>query len=204
MPEHPKSQYMTDPKGRLVPIEQVKPLDMLRHDLVEKTMGRARGLRDDLASFKAATMSEILDFVDLAASEYDVRIGGLKGNLTLRSFDGLQEIRVQVAERLAFDERLKIAEALVGECLTSWTADARPELKAIVERAFKADDTGNVSTAAVLDLRRLDIDDTRWKRAMEAIADAVLVTGTKSYVRFYERPAPDAPMRAVSLDLAAL
>lgn len=197
-------QYMTDTKGRLVPVDAVKPLDKLRDETVCKWMDRARALRAEMAAFKGDVMGEILAFVDLAAADYDCRLGGIKGNVTLRSYDGLQEIRVQVAERLAFDERLKVAEALVSECLAAWTVDARPELKAIVERAFKSDEKGAVSTAAVLDLRRLDINDPRWKKAMEAIADAVLVTGTKSYVRFYERSAPDAGMTAVSLDLAAL
>lgn len=196
--------YMTDTKGRLVHVDAVKPLDKLRDGLVAGMMGRAQGLRDDLAAFKADVMAEITAFVQLAAGEYDVQLGGIKGNLTLRSYDGLREIRVQVADRLVFDERLKVAEQLVGQCLADWSADARPELKVIVDRAFKTDKDGNVNTAAVLDLRRLEINDTRWKKAMEAIADALTVTGTKSYVRFYERTAPDAPMKAVSLDLAAL
>jgi hypothetical protein len=195
---------MTNSKGHLVPVDAVKPLDRLRDGLVAGVMGRAKGLRDDLVDFKADVMAEIKAFVELSANEYDVEMGGVKGNITLRSYDGLREIRVQVADRLVFDERLKVAERLVGQCLADWSADARPELKVIVDRAFKTDKDGNVNTAAVLDLRRLDIADTRWKKAMEAIADALTVTGTKSYVRFYERSAPDAPLQAISLDLARL
>lgn len=199
-----EQDYLTDAKGRLVPLEAIKPLDRLRDELVQALMGRAKDVRTIMGAFKADAMSEITAFVTLAAAEYDASMGGVKGNLTLRSFNGLHEVRVQVAEKLNFDERLQVAEQLVGECLTEWSADARPELKAIVEQAFKTDKEGNVSTAGVLALRRLDINDERWKRAMEAIADAVTVTGTKSYVRFYERQKPDGEMRAVSLDLAKL
>jgi hypothetical protein len=39
---------------------------------------------------------------------------------------------------------------------------------------------------------------------MKAIRDSMRVTGTKEYVRFYERPSAEAPWVAISLDIAAL
>lgn len=46
-------------------------------------------------------------------------------------------------------------------------------------------------------------DYERWARAMEAIKDSIRVIGSKTYVRFYDRPTPDAAWRAISLDLAS-
>jgi hypothetical protein len=195
---------MRNAQGYDVPLSMVSPLDKLRDELVRERFAAARALHGNMRDFKCETMAQIAAFIELAAAEYDTSLGGKMGNLTLRAFDGSIEIKLQVAKLLRFDERLKVAEKLVGDCLTEWAADARPELRAIVERAFRTDQDGNVSTAAVLDLRRLDITDDRWKRAMQAIADAMLVTGTKNYVRFYWREAPDQPMQALSLDLAVL
>lgn len=194
----------TDAKGARWPGHLVKPLDKLRTELVNGAVTRAKALQDTMKAFKADTMAEIAAFMDLAAAEYGTTMGGKKGNLTLRSFDGLREVTVQVADRLAFDERLQVAEKLVGECVADWSAEARPELKLLVQSAFKADKEGNVSTGAVLALRRINIDDDRWRRAMQAIADGIVSTGSKSYVRFYERDTPDGPARAISLDLAKL
>lgn len=194
----------TDAKGARWPSHLVKPLDKLRTELVNGAVARAKALQDTMKAFKADTMAEIAAFMSLAAAEYDTKLGGAKGNLTLRSFDGLREVTVQVADRLAFDERLQVAEKLVGECVADWSAEARPELKLLVQSAFKADKEGNVSTGAVLALRRINIDDDRWRRAMQAIADGIVSTGSKSYVRFYERDTPDGPTRAISLDLAKL
>lgn len=194
----------TDHQGRTVPDQLVKPLDKLRHSLVYNAVAEAKELQRAMRDFKAKWLSEAKAFVGLAAAEYQTTIGGVKGNLTLRTYDGLMEMTVQVADRLTFDERLKVAEALVGECLAEWSADARPELKAIVERAFKSDKEGNVSTGAVLELRRLDIADERWKRAMDAISDALQRTGTATYLRFYERTEMGVPSVAISLDLAKL
>ena len=52
-------------------------------------------------------------------------------------------------------------------------------------------------------LPRMDIADARWQRAMDAIRSAIRVTGTKEYVRFYQREVPTGPWRAVTIDLAA-
>jgi hypothetical protein len=38
---------------------------------------------------------------------------------------------------------------------------------------------------------------------MDAIRDSIRVIGSRTYVRFYQRPAPDAAWSAVTIDLAA-
>ena len=52
-------------------------------------------------------------------------------------------------------------------------------------------------------LLRLDIADDRWQRGMQAIRDAIRVTGSKSYIRFWMRDSFDAPRQAVTIDLAS-
>ncbi len=51
-------------------------------------------------------------------------------------------------------------------------------------------------------LLRLDIQDARWRHAMDAIRDAMRVVGSKTYIRFYTRPSADAGWEAVTIDLA--
>jgi len=53
-------------------------------------------------------------------------------------------------------------------------------------------------------LLRVGIEDARWQQAMAAIRDSIRVIGSKTYIRFYERPSPDAAWRAVTIDLAAV
>ena len=45
-------------------------------------------------------------------------------------------------------------------------------------------------------------DGLRETTYLEAIRDAMRVVGSKTYTRFYERSAPDAPWSAVTIDLA--
>lgn len=197
--------FRMDAKGRLVPESQIKPVDQLRDELVLSIIDRACELRDMLRDFKGDVFSEIQGFVETSAQEYDVQLGGKKGNVTLVSFDGRYKIQRAIQERITFDERLMAAKGLIDECLTEWTADARPELAMIVQDAFRVDQAGNIRTGEVLGLRRrFNISDPRWLKAMDAISDAVQVTGSKSYIRIYERVGSTDQYQPISLDIAGV
>lgn len=196
--------YRRDAQGRLVHEEQIKPVDKLRDELVLALVERARTTHEALVQYKAAAFGEIEAFLDLSAQEYGAKIGGKKGNVSLLSFDGKYKIQRAVQESIAFDERLQAARALIDECLREWTDGARPELATLVNDAFRVDTKGEIRTARVLALRRLDITDARWLRAMDAIGDACQVIGSKSYIRVYERIGDSDQYRAISLDIAGV
>ncbi|WIX34930.1 DUF3164 family protein [Salinicola sp. JS01] len=196
--------FRQDAKGRLIPESQIKPIDQMRDELVLSLVDRANQLRDELRDYKSDAFSEIEQFVETSASEYDVQIGGKKGNVQLVSFDGRYKVVRAIQESISFDERLQAAKGLIDECLREWTKDARPEIATIVQDAFRVDQAGNIRTGQVLGLRRLDIDDKRWQRAMDAISDAVQVTGSKSYIRLYERVGNSDQYRPISLDIAGV
>ncbi|SDK31011.1 DUF3164 family protein [Billgrantia gudaonensis] len=196
--------FRQDAKGRLVPEDQIKEIDKVRDELVLAIVDRATELRDQLRDFKADTFSEIQAFVETSAQEYDVQLGGRKGNVQLLSFDGQYKVVRAMQDLITFDERLQAAKALIDECLTEWVSDARPELVQIVQDAFRVDQAGKIRTGEVLGLRRrFNIQDKRWLKAMDAISDAVQVTGSKSYVRIYERDA-NGHYRPISLDIAGV
>lgn len=194
--------HMQDAKGRFTPIETIKPADKLQDETVRKIMGYARELSAQVARFKSHTFGDLGAFEALLAQEYGGKVGGAKGNKTFMSFDGLQKVTVQVQEYIDFGPQLQIAKGLVDECLNEWAADANAELRTIVTRAFNTDKAGQINRSEIFMLLRLDISDPRWKRAMEAIRDAMRVVGSKTYVRCYERDTHDGDWRAVTIDLA--
>lgn len=196
--------YWADAKGSLIPLATIKPVDQARDALVKEIVAKAKGMSQQLSAFKDATFGDIAAFVDMSAEEYGVALGGKKGNVQLLSFDGRYKVLRAIQESITFDERLQAAKALIDECLVEWTQNARPELKAIINRAFEVDKAGNINTNAVLALRRLDIADHRWATAMKAIAEAVQVTGSKSYIRVYERVGATDQYAPISLDVAGV
>lgn len=180
-------QYMTDAQGRRVPTELVKPVDKLRDQTVRKVFARAFIHRQAVIDFKKAVMADLEAFLSISADAYGVVYGGKKGNVTLMSFDGRYKVLLAIDESIVFDERLQIAKKIIDECIVRWSEGARNEIRALVNDAFYVDKAGRINTSRVLGLRRLGIDDPEWLRAMQAITDSITVTGSKQYVRIYER-----------------
>lgn len=194
--------YMTNTKGALVPVELVKPADLLINEQVRKIMGYAANLNAQIARFKQHTLDDVADLMALLLQDYKTRIGGEKGNVSLTSFDGTLQVRLQVQERLTFGPELQAAKANVDAYLTELTEDSGPELRGIVQHAFRTDQAGLVNRAELFRLLRYEIADERWQQAMRAIKDSIRVEGTKEHVRFYQRPTARAKWEAVTIDVA--
>jgi hypothetical protein len=197
------SGYMTDSQGRQVPAELVREIDKLRDQTVRRIAGEALKMKEALAEFKRRIRDDIYTFVEISANEYGRSWGGKKGNITLTTYDGRYRLIVAVNERLVFDERLQVARQIIGECLNRWSGGARPEIRMLVNDAFQVDKAGNISAARVLGLRRLDIRDADWQTAMRAITESIQVSGSKQYLRFYERDERGEYVQ-IPLDVAAL
>lgn len=194
--------YKRDAKGHLIPDSMIKPIDHTRDKLVAELVDKAQKVSATIATFKTSVFEDVAAFVQLSGEEYGVKRGGKKGNVTLHSFDGAFKISVASADNITFDERLQAAKALIDECIDEWSRESRPEIKVLVQGAFQADKEGNLNTGRILALRRLEISDPRWQRAMTAIAESVQVVGSKQYIRFYERVGDTDKYVPISLDIA--
>ena len=100
-------------------------------------------------------------------------------------------------------EEMLAAKAQVLECVKSWTSGANAHLVEVVHRMLSPGRNGQIRTADVLEMPRWEINDENWKRAMQAVKDSILVSGTAVYVRIYKRISGDK-YEAVPLDLAAV
>jgi Protein of unknown function (DUF3164) len=194
--------YMGDAKGNLVPVRLIKQQHLMEDELVRDEIGWALALSEQVKRFKQHLFDNLGAFEALLAEQYGATIGGKKGNKTLMTHDGMFKISVQVADNIVFGPELQIAKALVDECLNEWATGSRDEIRTIVTRAFNTDKEGQINRAEIFMLLRLDIDDARWKRAMEAIRDAMRVEGSKTYVRCYMRPNVEAAWQPITIDLA--
>ncbi|MCK2084854.1 DUF3164 family protein [Aeromonas sp. 3925] len=190
-------------QGHWVPETLIAPADKLRDEVVMAIIAAAREQRSLLAAFKIDAMQQIADFVDLSAEQYGVAWGGTKGNVTLLSFDGRYKLVRAVGEHRKFDERIQAAKVLIDSCIERWSDGASPKLRALVDHAFRVSKAGHIDVNQVLSLRQLNIEDADWEQAMQAIADAIQVTGTSQYLRLYERDGQGRYVQ-MSLDLAKL
>ncbi|KGQ56905.1 sulfate transporter [Gallibacterium anatis] len=196
--------YWQDAKGNLTPEELVKEIDKERDALVQEWVEKAKALNAEISRFKGGVFGDIQAFVELSAEKYGAKLGGNKGNVTLYSYDGKYKIQRAINDHLQFDERIQAAKMLIDECLNEWSEGSRPELKALIERAFNVDKEGNLNTSRILGLRRVDIQDPRWLNAMQAISESVQVVNSKAYVRVYERVGDSDQYQPISLDVAGV
>ncbi|MEO7933240.1 MAG: DUF3164 family protein [Chthoniobacterales bacterium] len=195
--------YKADSQGRLVPLASIKPIDLERDDLISKLVQEAKAARDVLRKLRDLANADIQAFAEISAEKYGLKkLGGIKGNLTLMSFDGRYKVQRAIADVLVFDERLQAAKQLIDECLTLWSQDSGKEIRTIVASAFQVDKQGNISTGRVLSLRRHNFDHPKWVAAMEAISDSLNVATSRSYIRFYERDEKSGEYLPINLDLA--
>jgi hypothetical protein len=196
--------YKQDSVGRLVPIEDIESIDLLRDDTVQQIAMRAKALRDHVMQEKTAMLSDLRAFLESSFEQHGVRFGGKKGNVTLSSYDGSLQVQLAVHDRISFNEKLQAAKELVDQCVLRWSEGANAHIRTLVQHAFQTDKEGKINTGRVLSLMRVNIDDAQWKAAMEAVKDSLTIADTKEYVRISERPARNAKHQQIVLDFSAL
>ena len=196
--------YRPDAKGRLVPETLVRPEDALEDQTTRRILAFGLDLADQVARFRSHTHADVAALLDLFAEKYGGgRRPGRKGNYSLVSYDGRLKVVVQVQDRQVFGPELQIARQLIDELIAEWSEGSRAEIRALVQHAFQPDAEGRVNREAVFRLRRLEIDDDRWRQATRAIDDSIRVAGSKTYLRLYFRPNADAKWQPVPIDIAS-
>lgn len=195
-------EYLTDGKGALVPIEMVKAQDLREDATVRKICGFAIALSGQVSRFKEHTFDDVGALDAELEALYGVSKGGARGNKTLYSYDQLFKVEVRIADFIDFGPELQIAKSLTDEYFNSLTEDASPELRYVVTQAFNTDKKNQINRSEIYRLLRWDIDNDLWRRAMDAIRDAMRVVGSKTYIRSYRRESFDKPWLAVTIDLA--
>lgn len=195
--------YLRNAVGHLVHETSVREQDKLRDQVATDLAKAAIELNDQLAAFKKKALGDIADLVSIAADRYGVTLGGEKGNVSVVSFDGEYKVIRSYAKCISFTEEMLAAKAQVLECVKAWTSGANAHLVEVVHRMLSPGRNGQIRTADVLEMLRWEIDDASWKRAMQAVRDSILVTGSAVYVRVYKRISGDK-YQPVPLDLAAV
>lgn len=197
--------FMLNARGGLDPVAIVKDVDKLRDDMVHEIVNESIQKHKELQEMKIRFFSTIDAFVRLSAEKYNLNYGGKKGNMTFLSYDGMYKVVVSVNENIFFDERLQIAKELIDQCIQDWATDSRNEIKALIQDAFYVGKSGKLDKNRILGLRRLDIQDERWQKAMTAISDSIQIAGSREYIRIYERdPNNSDKYNLINLDIAAL
>lgn len=194
--------YMSDPKGALLPIDIIKEQHRLEDQMVREQFGWFLALVEQISRFRGHLFADLGTFDDLIAEKYGASIGGPKGNRTYSTVDDCYRISIRVRDTLDFGSELQAAKALIDECLRSWTEDTAAPLRVIVNGAFNVDKEGKINKSEIFKLLRHDIKEPQWVAAMEALKDAIRVTGSRTSPEFRMRMGVGEELTTISFNLA--
>lgn len=197
-----KTYYMRG-DGTLVPEEQVKPKDRLRDQFVMDTAMKMAKLRTEMIRLKAEVVDDIDAFMEMMAEEYDVHLGGDKGNLTFSSFDGNVQIQYSQSNYTRYNEGIYIAKQLIDEFMDDITKDSSSSIRQIVEAAFSMRQ-GHIDPKAIARLRSINETDPRWVKAMQIIDESRMVVPGSKNLRLYVRNKISDKMELQSLDFSGI
>lgn len=201
--EPPPAGYVRNARGDLVHAANVSPTDIDTDETVRKIHAFGQALSSQMWRYRDHTMSDICELSDRIVARYGgKKSGGKKGNISITSFDGRLRVQLAQADQIEVGPEIIAAQSIIGECLEAWQKGSNLNLQAIVEQAFKPSADGKVSVAELLRLRRVQIDDPRWRQAQDAISDSLRPTGRAEYIRLYKRGDPSLPWVNVPLHLA--
>lgn len=200
---NPDTPHRIDSKGRIHPASIINPIDAARDDLVNDMVSLWKTEQAHLREIKSTAFANIEEFLAFSLANYEVKMGGKKNGVTLTNFSQKAKIVISYAERITFTEELMAAKRLIEELIEEKSTGVDDITKTLLMNAFSLND-GNINTAEILKLRRINIVHPKWEQAMIAISKAILPIGAKGYVRVYEREDIDSEWEAISLDIAAL
>jgi hypothetical protein len=200
---NPETPQRVDSKGRIYPASIISAVDAARDDLVNEMVILWKQERVHLSDIKATAFANIEEFLAYSLANYEVKMGGKKSGVTLTNFSQTSKIVISYAERITFTEELMAAKTLIEELIEEKSEGVDDITKTLLMNAFSLND-GNINTAEILKLRRINIVHPKWEQAMLAISKAILPIGSKGYVRVYVRENIDSEWEAISLDIATL
>ncbi|MGK2960468.1 MAG: DUF3164 family protein [Candidatus Malihini olakiniferum] len=86
---------------------------------------------------------------------------------------------------LVFGLELQVTKDLIDEYVTEWHEGSNNNLWALITDALQVDKAGGSSTHGAHSLcGAFKINNERWKKAMEAILESLLVAVLKTYIHF--------------------
>lgn len=194
-----------DRSGNPVHLDLIRLPEKLKDETVEGLIAKAMEREKELGEFRKYAEGEVAAYFSLLLEKYgvDERSNSKKGNLTLENYSATAKVEIRIQETLSFDERLQVAKLKIDEYLKDATKNSSPEIQILISKAFEVDKTGKVDAKKIFGLKAYDIQDVRWKQAMEIIDEAKQVSKTTPYIRFYTREDISQKYRLVALDIAS-
>ncbi|WP_282093064.1 DUF3164 family protein [Epibacterium ulvae] len=190
------------PDGSYVNYHDAEPRHQLAHDLVEENFPRAEDESERLFNLKKHMLGEMTAYREMMLQDYGVKVSGREGGFSVKSLCGTRRIELSVAKHISFGEELLAAKELLDDFLNEELQSSSEAIRAIVSSAFKLNSKGRLDTGGILGLKKHRFNNPIWKRAMDAIEDAICHDSSTTYLRFYRVNPENKTEKIIPLDIA--
>lgn len=195
---------MIDSMGVAVPLRYIPKHDRDRDRIVQRIFKRWTDERKRLEKVMVDTLSDLEKILDIridaggAASE--------KGNLQVRSFDGLTTVSLRVNYEIVLNDRVRQARQMMLDYARSVAGRVEGTdgqfILELIDEAFQVSSTGNLSQGRVLSLMNRNIKAKPWRDAVELLRESIETRRGKSYLRVEHRKTRQRDPEAILLDIA--
>lgn len=186
-PEIPEG-YVMNARGQLVRESVMSEVDRLTDTLVFFACNAAIAEQNRLRLLRESTTKDADALADLVLAEHGLKMGGHKGNRTLRTFNGQYKIEfVKQEYEVADDMDIAAAQTLIREFIDEGTQSMSADHRTVLDWAFKRNSDGRWDIRRLKDVTRLPIKHPKFGQAADIIIGAIRVGGVREYVRFYQR-----------------
>lgn len=204
--------WKLDGEGRLVKIENISEQVLEEDALVLQFIEQAKAVHHAMQQLKTALTHTSEAFIAKLVADYGVkRLEKIKGNIDFFSFDRSIRISRRVQDTIKVNARIEAARQLFDQYINAVTQHLSDDgVKVLINRAFKPAKKNEFSVSKLVQLLNVDIKHPLFKRAVDALRDALETDTSCVYYNFYQRNPQgvyellslrfsDVPVLAVSL-----
>lgn len=196
--------YAMRANGDLVKLENLTALEREEDTLVKALFPRAKALHDDMARFKYDAMHMIEAVIKRCITEHGIkRFEKIKGNVSFTSIDGQYRVERTINEKIEANSSIESARQLFEQYTKVLEQQSGDDAKEFLSSYFRLN-KGQYVTSRLVELCNKNINHPLYKQARAALQEALFVSSSKAYVRFYIRNKKDDSWEGMALQFSSI
>lgn len=171
------------------PRAKVSDTVLLANDLAIELVQDAKALHDLMVEQKGRMYAKAEQYEQNLLALYRAKKrSNSRGQFSVSSMDDCFRVDLSVADFRRVTSDLIAAQALMSEVFDDLMDGVNPDIRLLLEAAFVPDEkTGRVNVDRLQQVRKVKLSHPRWPDVLDAVANSIEVTSSKSYLRFYWR-----------------
>ncbi|MCP1270922.1 DUF3164 family protein [Acetobacter cerevisiae] len=179
---------------------------LLANDFAIDMVGDAKALNELMCETKARMYAKVEIYEQQLLDHYKAKKRrNSRGQISACSLDDCFRVDLSIADFRRVTSDFIAAQALMGEVLDDLMEDVNPDIRLLLEAAFVPDEkTGRVNVERLQQVRKVKLSHPRWADVLDAVANSIEVTSSKSYLRFYWRERNDDEWTQIVLQFSKI